>query len=273
MLIRFSFFAVIISFSFISCNTYKQIPYFLNLPDSGKVFRNGISVNPLGKNNDIVIKPGDELNIEIFMADGSLVPIGSIGQNNQNIPQFNKVKSESIVSNNTPNYYIVDGVGCIEIPSIGKALVSDISLDSAQKLILKMAELHLRSPVVKIKIVNFTITVLGEVNNPGKYIINKTQVSLLDALGLAGDMTVYGKRNNVIVMHTNEDRSTKLIRVNLNDTLSFKSVGFYLRQNDIVYVEPTKGKAAANDASQIRTYAIISSLASLVLALIYNLRK
>jgi len=96
------------------------------------------------------------------------------------------------------------------------------------------------------------------------------RVTVFDALGLAGDMTIYGKRENVLLIR-DQGKEKELVRLNLNDSEVLQSPYFYLRQNDVIYVEPGKGKAAANNAARTQTYAIIGSILSVLIIAVSRL--
>jgi polysaccharide biosynthesis/export protein len=264
----------VLSFLLNSCSSYKQIPYFKNITDSQYIYHQGEEIKDTNANTSILLKPKDIVQIKIYTSDGNISNIGSspnktygkldIGSSISGVDPFN--------ASNDYNY-ILDKNGNIKIPSIGTVHLSGFNVELAQDEVYKKVKVFLSDPVVSVKMVNFKITVLGEVNKPGTYIIDGDNVTLMEALGMAGDMTVFGKRENVLLIHKIDDYHTKLIRFNLNDKKTMLSPFYHLQQNDIIYIEPNKGKAAANDASQIRTYAIISTIASIVLALIYSLRK
>jgi polysaccharide export outer membrane protein len=115
---------------------------------------------------------------------------------------------------------------------------------------------------------NYKITVLGEVSRPGQYVVNNERVTVLDALGMAGDMTIYGVRNNVLVTRENNGK-LEFIRLDLNSDEVFKSPYFYLQQNDVVYVEPNRVKAVG--AQNISLYLSSLSTIATVTAVIYSI--
>jgi polysaccharide export outer membrane protein len=120
---------------------------------------------------------------------------------------------------------------------------------------------HVKSPVVDLRLSNFKITVIGEVNKPATFIINDEQVNVLEALGLAGDMTVYGRRENVLIIR-NEDGNKTMTRLNLNKLESMKSPYFNLKQNDIVYIEPDRSKAVEYSQNTRLMPLIIASISA-----------
>jgi polysaccharide export outer membrane protein len=122
---------------------------------------------------------------------------------------------------------------------------------------------------VNIRYLNFKVTVVGEVNNPSSFIIPTDKINVIEALGLAGDLTVFGKRENVLIIREKEGTRTS-VRVNLNNKNLLVSPYFYLQQNDIVYVEPVKSKAVQASQTPYKISLAISII-SLLSVLLYRL--
>lgn len=242
-----------------SCASYRNIPYFKNVPDSGYVYRNGVQI-PVTEYEDVKIQPNDILNITIQTVDPDMNNIMGSADNTAAVilPGGRQDKSKEAAAG-----YLVDQNGFIELPVAGKIKVGGLSTSQAKEAIREKALKYYKEPIVNVRIVNFKVTVLGEVTMPGTYLINGEKATILDALGQAGDMSIFGKRTNVILARQ-ENGKQKMVRFNMNSTDIFESPYFYLRQGDVLYVQPGKGKAAANDAAMIRTYTIISSTLSLL---------
>jgi polysaccharide export outer membrane protein len=240
-----------------SCKSYKDIPYFKNVPDSTYVYKDGVHINTVDY-EDIKILPNDILNITIQTIDPEMNNVMGSADANTTLVSSN--------SNNTENKqapgYLVDQEGYIELPVAGKIKVGGLTTVQAKEQIRTRALKYYKEPVVNVRIVNFKVTVLGEVAKPGAYLINGEKATILDALGQSGDMTIFGKRGNVLLVRE-ENGKQKMVRFNLNSTDIFESPYFYLKQGDVLYVQPGKGKAAANDAAMVRTYTIIASTLSL----------
>ena len=115
---------------------------------------------------------------------------------------------------------------------------------------------------------NFKVTVTGEVARPSIYVMPSEKVTLLDALSIAGDLTIYGKRDNILLLRENADGSKTPYRINLTNTHLIDEPYYYLRQNDYIYVEPAKSKVAANDVQQTRNIAILSSIVTVLVVVI-----
>lgn len=135
--------------------------------------------------------------------------------------------------------YLVDQAGEIDFPVIGKLKVEGLSPDELRQLLRGKLSEYLKDPIINIRLRNFTVSVLGEVSRPGTYPVNGEQITILEALGFAGDLTIRGKRENVLVIR--DFNGTKVYnRIDLTSKNMVKSPVYYLTQNDVVYVEPNK---------------------------------
>lgn len=157
--------------------------------------------------------------------------------------------------------YLVDQDGMIDFPVIGKIKIEGLSPDELRVLLREELSEYLKDPIINIRLRNFTITVLGQVNRPGTYPVNGEQITILEALGLAGDLALRGVRENVLVIR--DFNGTKVYtRIDLTSKNMTKSPVYYLTQNDVVYVEPNKSgiKETSLGASTSITISIISLL-------------
>ena len=159
--------------------------------------------------------------------------------------------------------YLVDQNGYIELPMVGRLQVGGLTTTAARDAIRDKAAVYYKDPVVNIRFANFRVTVLGEVNRPAQYIIPNEKVSILDIIGMAGDLTIYGKRDNIMLIR--EINGEKHIaRFNLNNSDILESPFFYLRQGDIIYVQHTKSKSAATDMVKARNFSFLATGISLL---------
>jgi polysaccharide export outer membrane protein len=173
-------------------------------------------------------------------------------------------------SNNTTNItggpvqasgYLVDAEGNIQFPILGTIKAAGLTESALRSQIIRgiLDKKLLVDPIVTVRHLNFKVTVLGEVGNPTVINVPSEKITLLEALGLAGDVTIYGKRENVLVIR--EEGGQKIIkRLNLNTSEIFNSPYYYLRSNDIVYVEPNKAKVAGSSRSYQLLPIILSGL-------------
>lgn len=166
--------------------------------------------------------------------------------------------------------YRVNKNGEINFPVIGTTKVKGLTIEQAQNAISKKLDKYVKNSIVTVQFLNFRITVIGEVNKPETFTISDEKVDLLQALGMAGDMTPYGKRENVLVIRKVDGKRT-MVRMNLNKQNIFQSPYFYLKQNDVVYVEPDKSKALEynpNNRLMPLVVATISAVAVLATSII-----
>ncbi len=158
--------------------------------------------------------------------------------------------------------YLVDASGEIDFPVIGKIKIAGLSQEEVRVLLRQKLADYLKDPIINIRLRNFTITVLGEVNRPGTYPVNGEQITILKALGLAGDLTIKAVRTNVMVIR-DFDGTKVYTRINLLDKNAMNSPVYYLTQNDVVYVEPNKSAVTASSLDNRATIAI--SIASILI--------
>ncbi len=169
--------------------------------------------------------------------------------------------------------YLIDIDGNIDFPVLGKIKLLGLTVEEAKELIKgKLSEGYLKDPIVNIRIVNFRISVLGAVNNPGTYTISGERITIMEALGLAGDLNIKGRRDNILVIRDFNGTKT-YTRVDLTNKEVFNSPVYYLTQNDVVYVEPNN--SAISNASGDTRIGTIISITSFILttALIFVTRN
>jgi len=142
------------------------------------------------------------------------------------------------------NSYTVNDSGYVEFPLIGKVFVEEMTIEEIQRALQEKVNEYLKETVVIVKLANFRISMIGEFNKPGKYVIYQDKINLFEAIAMAGDMTDFAKRNQVMLVRQHE-KGVKTHRLNLNDYSLLESEYYYLLPNDLVYVEPLKGKQFA----------------------------
>ena len=174
----------------------------------------------------------------------------------------------------TMQQYLVNNKGEIDFPVIGRLEVGGLTKNEAEDLIRERLKPYLKeSPIVTVRMSNYKISVLGEVARPGSFTIGNEKVNVLEALAMAGDMTVYGVRSEVAV--TREVDGVRTIEyLDLTSKDLFNSPAFYIQQNDVIYVKPNKYKAQAGEISQNRNfYLSLVGTAISVATLIITLTK
>jgi polysaccharide export outer membrane protein len=175
--------------------------------------------------------------------------------------------NNAITDNKISQGYLVDKNGEIIFPVIGKIMLGGFTKQEAIDKITSLLQEHVKNPIVNIRFLNFKVTVIGEVNNPSTFNVPSESINILEALGFAGDMTVFGRRENVLIIRE-QDGIRSSIRVNLNQKDLISSPYFYLQKNDIVYVEPhNRRKLAQADPNTRFIPIIVSAISALAIFL------
>ena len=239
---------------FCSCASKKDLIYFQGVDTAAQVQNTNYSPK---------IKADDLLNIAVSALDPTAA-----------IPYNSFKPSLGITSANQDILpYLVAKDGTIEFPQLGTIHVADLTRQELIALLKTKLEPFLVNPTINIQLMNFTVTVLGEVKKPGAYTIADERVTVLDAIGLAGDLTVHGVRQNILVIRET-DSEKQFERIDLTATNLFESPVYYLQQNDVVYVEPNKPKInSAATSSVTGIWISITSLAITIITLIVNLNN
>ena len=248
-----------------SCGTVKDIAYFQN-----KVVNEPEAID---KHAGIVIQPKDMLSIVVSSRNPELVAMF-------NLPVISYQAGSEIVSGAGQQRlmgYVVDNNGYIDFPVLGPIKVAGLTRWELSKLIKErlLNEGLLTDAVVTVEFMNFKVSVIGEVNSPGTYTLNNDKVTILQAISLARDLTIFGQRENVCVIREREGERV-IYEINLCDVSMFNSPAYYLQQNDVVYVQPSEIKArqSTTDDKALRMTSIFVSGGSLLVsiaALIVNL--
>lgn len=248
----FTFFSSL--FFLASCGFNKQLAYFKSTTDT--------SITVVQKDFEPIIQTGDIL----YVGVNSLDPMSSALFNfsTTGTSAAPGMQSANSLPANTTLGILVNNDGTIELPKIGKIMARGKTKDQLRNGLLEALQPYLKDPVVTIRFMNYRVTVLGEVNRPGTLPILNERVSVLEALGLAGDLTMYGNRNNILLIHENKGvKETK--RLTLNDYSLFSSPYYYLQSNDVLYVEPNKAKAYISSPVAVLLPAFTTSISLLVL--------
>ena len=243
-----------------SCANTKKIVYFNNVPDAA--FKN------TKVERQSPIQPNDILSISISSANAEASQAFNL-QNN-NISRATTVTG----SNNESGGYLVNTNGTIDLPVLGAVQAAGLTKEELKEKItnLILSKKLLIDPIVDIRYLNYEVTVLGEVAKPTVITVPNEKISLLKALGLAGDLTIYGKRNNVLLIR--EENGQKITRhINLNSSDFFNSPYYYLKPNDVIYVQPNAAKAATGSRSTQFLPIIFSALSVVAIVLDRLLRN
>ena len=212
-------------------------------------------------NLDPVIQKSDILNIQVSSLNKEASEIFN--------PQASVNPTYNATGNAVPTGYLVDTEGDITFPILGKMKAAGFTkkqlTDSITKTLVQRRLLV--DPIVSMRIVNFRVTVLGEVGKPTVVAVNNEKISLLEAIGMAGDLTLSARRDNVLLIR--EENNKKITRrINLNDESLFRSPYYYLKSGDVVYVEANKARVQSTSRFTVLLPALMSGLA--VLAIIVD---
>lgn len=240
---RFLFLVSITSFILTSCASRKEVVYFQNTGDFETLVDKN-SFTPKFKVDDLVSIYVSTLDSEAS-APFNLFRGASEGG----------LRPEQVD-------YLIDKDGEIDFPVIGKIKIAGLSAEEVRVLLRERLSEYLKDPIINIRLRNFSITVLGEVNRPGTYPVNGERITVLEALGLAGDLTIKGLRENVMVIR-DFDGTKVYTRINLTNKDALSSPVYYLTQNDVVYVEPNN--SAIKTSSLDNRASIYVSIASLLI--------
>jgi polysaccharide export outer membrane protein len=242
-----------------SCTTHSQLVYLKNI-DSASVESFYPKHRP-----DYHIQTRDIMYVKIYSLNEDMSSLinQTIGTYQQNL--FQNETSLFI------NGYAVSDSGNIEIPVLGKIRVAGKTMDEAITSIRQRADKYLKDATVIVKLISFKISVIGEVSRPGTYNNFNNQLTVLEAISMAGDITDFGNRRKVLVLRPTATGTTSF-RLNLTDRNILSSDGFFLLPNDIVYVEPIKNKSFRMNMPTIAL--AFSSISTLILILNYiNLNR
>ncbi|WP_369765666.1 polysaccharide biosynthesis/export family protein [Flavobacterium sp. WC2429] len=247
----FSFKSSIILFLMVlllfSCASRKDVVYYQDID----------SITNQEKTNsyEVKIQADDLLMITVFGEDPEIA-----------LP-FN-LKSPTVSASSggqSPLSYLVDANGTIDFPVLGSLKVSGLTRSEMLKMLQDKIKVYIKNPIINLQITNFKVSVQGEVNAPGTYPIASNRITLIEALTMARDLTIYGKRNNILIIRE-VDGVKSYNRVDITKAGFINSPFYYLAQNDVIYVEPNKSKIGA--AAVGPSTGLIFSVTSLLIAVI-----
>lgn len=223
-----------ISVTLFSCGVGKQLAYLQDLTDTTRIQEVRIAAT-----EPLKLQPDDQVQVTItskspegaalFAMMGTNITSGTTNQMVQNV-------------------YTISSKGTITVPLIGDLVIGGLTTEQAKEVVQKEAVEYVKDAMVGLSLMNFRITVMGEVAHPTTLQVAGEKVNVLEALGMAGDLTVFGKRNNIKVIRKAGDK-VEVAHLNLNNSKVMRSPFYNLKQNDIVYVEPVKRKGFAAETS------------------------
>lgn len=233
---------------FSSCGTTQEVTYFQD--------ESLADYEPLDFNTDVVYKTNDKISIIVSSLDPEAArPF--------NLPTISEGQSAIVTQGSTKmQTYLVDKFGNIEFPVLGQIKIGGLGRTEATELLKERLKEYLKNPIINIRLINFTVTVLGEVRNPGTFVLEDEKISLSEALGYAGDLTIYGRRDNVLLIRDNNGKK-QYAKFDLTSISVLNNQSYYLAQDDVIYISPNKARARSASYNQ-NTAVVISALAVLV---------
>ncbi len=247
-----------ISLILLSCGTKQDIVYFQGVDNIGSS-RSINTYNP-------TIKADDVLTINVAALDLDAVrPF--------NLPATSFIQNDGEIGRAAQQTYLVDYNGNINFPVLGTLKVAGLNRVQATNKLTDLIKEYVKNPIVNIRTVNFKVTVLGEVRRPGSYSIPNERITILEALGLAGDINLQAQRKNILVIRE-ENGKTIYTRIDLTSESIFNSPVYYLAQNDVIYVQPNNSriKSSTVGPNTTATLGVVSTLAT-VAALIVSITR
>lgn len=227
----FFFVLMIMTSSLTSCVSQKKMLYFQN-----ETMLNDSTFTSIEYENerhfDYKVQPGDILYIRIASLDEKFAAY------------FNTTNTNSASTNNSNMYlngYNVDAEGYIELPIVGKVQVKDYTVSEIQEIVQSSMNEYLKETVVYVKLGVFNLTILGEVAKPGQYQVYQSDINIFQAIALAGNATDFANKSKIKIVHQTP-KGSQIVRININDADVLSSPHYYLKPNDIVYVEPLRAK-------------------------------
>ena len=254
---------ILLSFLLAACQSYKKVPYLQDVE----------AVNQATQQEtlyDAKIMPKDLLTIVVSCTSPELA-----APFNLTIASPSNLSIQYTTTQPVLQQYLVDNEGKISFPVLGALTVGGLTKKQAEQLIVDKLKPYMKeNPIVTVRMVNYKISVIGEVARPGTFTISNEKVNLLEALAMAGDMTVYGLRDNVKRIREDANGKQQIVTLDLNNAETILSPYYWLQQNDIVYITPNKAKARNSDVGNSTSlwFSATSILVSVV-SLLVNILK
>ncbi len=240
-----------------SCGSTKDVTYFQDL-------KPGNTVTVTAEAMAVTIQPEDKISIVVNSRDPQLTALFNLPIVNKQIGQISDMQG----NNQGIAGYTVDTNGEIDFPVLGKIYVAGKTRTQIAEYIKEelVRDNLVKDPVVTVEFMNLCVSVLGEVNSPGRYAIERDRTTILDVLSQAGDLTIYGNRTNVMLLRKDGD-TQRIFTLDLTSGSNiYASPAYYVQQNDVVYVEPNSVRARQStvNGNNVRSTAFWISLASLL---------
>lgn len=251
------FFVVVIVLFCSSCSNYKNVPYFKDLD------QNNITREEINNYSPLIIQPGDLLAISVTSPSNGTEVFG------YNLNRISGTNGDSSPQNSVIGF-LVDINGDINLPLIGQMKVSGLNTTNLTEQLQTALTHWFTKPIVNIRIINFKISVLGDVLRPDVFTVQNERITLPEALSLAGDLNITAIRNNILLIREINGKR-EFIPIDLNSKKLFDSPYYYLKNHDVIYVTPNRAKVSSNNTAGFqRVSLIISALSVIALFLAYQ---
>lgn len=253
----FFLFLTVLIIGFTSC-AKRNLTYISDL-DTSTTFNTEVN-----KTTEIKIQPGDLLRISL----SSLIPEFDAAFDEKGPqPDFNK----DVINSINNDGFLVNDAGEISIPFLGSINISGLTKEQARLMIQNGMKEYIVDPIVSVRFANFKVTVIGEVTNPSTFYVPTENITIFEAIGLAGDMTEFGLRHNVLLVRESEGiRSVN--KINFNEKALLNSPFYYLKQNDVIYIQPDKLKAVKASTNE-RTLVLAGLAVSILVPMLFNFQN
>lgn len=234
-----------------ACVSQRQLPYI-----QGKGFSTQSAVQVPNVRQQYRLQPSDVLSIRVQSVQPALGEL------------FSVTNGQNIQSGDAGNLYVsgysVDDSGYIALPNVGRLKMAGLTVEEAQQLVQKEVTRYIRDANVVVKLTSFKLVILGEVRAPGRYFVYNNQATVLEALGLAGDLTEFGNRTNVKLIRQTP-KGSEVVLLNLTDPDLLRSKYYFLLPNDALYVEPMSARTSRGNANNLGL--VFAGLSTIVLLL------
>ncbi len=263
--LKFFFSFIVAAIVFAACHTPTNITYFQDLKDKDALQSLEAKV--------ITLQPLDQISIIVNSREPQLAAMFNMPYYTRRIGETQSLTASNAVTNSQASQYIsgytVDSKGEIDFPILGKIKVAGMTREAVSEDIKArlIASNQIKDPVVTIEYMNLGVTVMGEVTRPGRYKIDRDRFTIMDALGLAGDLTINGERKDIAVLRHGVGTTDQVMRVDLTKGAElYSSPAFYIQQGDIIYVNPNEKRQREStvNGNNLRSSSFWISLASLL---------
>ncbi|WP_028120916.1 polysaccharide biosynthesis/export family protein [Epilithonimonas tenax] len=238
-----------------SCKPRQDIDYMKNIED--------VAIQTSQRQYSSTIQPADQLSIVVLAKDNEVAKPFNQNYYSTDVSQFSTMPSRNAGVEPT---YLVDSNGNIDFPILGTLSTKDKTIENFRTELKEKLSKYIKNPGVNIRTTNYKVTVLGEVNRTGQFPIPEGQpTTILNVLGMAGDLTIFGQRKNILLIR-NIDGATTKHYIDITDAEFFNSPEYYVRQNDVIYVSPNNAKKSSSSYGP--QTGIIISIASILLGVL-----